>query len=95
MSTPKPLAHFLQLLLDERGLRSKLEEARIPEVAREILGPTVLGRLETIDFHNGELILRCHSPIWRIELRLRAEHIRRRINERFGREIIRAVSVLC
>ncbi|RMF33456.1 MAG: DUF721 domain-containing protein [Chlorobiota bacterium] len=94
MSTPKPLAHYLQILLDERGLRTKLDEARVPEVAREVLGPAVIRRLDMLDFHNGELILRCHSPIWRIELRLRAEHIRHRINERFGREIIRAVSVL-
>ncbi|KXB98332.1 MAG: hypothetical protein AA908_02760 [Chlorobi bacterium NICIL-2] len=94
MNTPKPLAHYLQILLDERGLRSKLDQARLPEVAREILGPTVIRHLDTLDFHNGELILRCHSPIWRIELRLRAEHIRHRLNERFGREIVRAVSVL-
>ncbi|GIV56304.1 MAG: hypothetical protein KatS3mg040_1072 [Candidatus Kapaibacterium sp.] len=94
MNTPKPLAHYLQILLDERGLRIKLDEARVPEVACEILGPAVLRRVEKLDFHNGELILRCHSSIWRIELRLRAEHIRHRINERFGREIVRAVSVL-
>lgn len=94
MSTPKPLAHYLQLLLDERGLRNKLEEARLPEIVRDILGPNVVRRLDTLTFHNGELILRCHSPIWRVELRLRAETIRQTLNEHFGREIVRVVTVL-
>jgi predicted nucleic acid-binding Zn ribbon protein len=90
----RPLSHYLQVLLDERGLRGKLEEARLPELFRQIVGETVWRRIEAVTFQNGELLVHVHSPIWRIELRLRAENIRTKLNERFGHEIVRHISIL-
>lgn len=90
----KPLAHFLWVLLKERGLAVKLEEAQIPEHLRAIVGPAVARKIEAVNFYNGELTIRTTSSIWRIELRLRAESIRTAINERIGRNAVQSIVVL-
>ncbi len=90
----KPLAHFLHILLEERGLREKLDQSRIPEIFRSIVGEAAFRKIESLSFANGELVIRVSSPIWRIELRLRAEKIRQQINSHLGNSLVEKVTVL-
>ncbi|MCS7000557.1 MAG: DUF721 domain-containing protein [Bacteroidota bacterium] len=90
----KPLGHYLQKLLDERGLREKIEDARVPEYLRQVVGEAIWQRIESVSFSNGELIIRTMYPVWRIELRLRAEILRARVNEIIGREHVHRIMVL-
>lgn len=94
MESFKPLSHYLRILLEQRGLGEKLQEAQIPELFRTIVGETVWQKIESLSWSNGELIVRTNSPIWRIELRLRAESIRRKLNQQLGTERITAITIL-
>ncbi|MCX7930687.1 MAG: DUF721 domain-containing protein [Chlorobi bacterium] len=90
----KPLSHFLQTLLTQHGLAEKLQQAQIPELFRQHVGTTVMRRVESVTFHNGELLVKASSALWRIELRMRAENIRRALNQQLGKETIRIVTIL-
>lgn len=90
----KPLAHYLQVLLDERGLRERLDQARIPEIFRSVIGDTAYRKVDSVSFSNGELVVRVHSAIWRIELRLRTDKIRNEINAQLGHPLVERITVI-
>ncbi|GIV54223.1 MAG: hypothetical protein KatS3mg039_0741 [Candidatus Kapaibacterium sp.] len=90
----KPLAYYLQVLLDERGLRQRLDQARIPDVFRSVVGEAAFRKVESLSFSNGELVVRVLSPIWRIELRLRRDKIREQLNEQLGYPLVDTLTIL-
>lgn len=94
MDSFKPLSHYLHILLEQRGLSEKLQEAQIPEFFRKIVGETVWQKIESLSWNNGVIIVRTNSSIWRIELRLRAENIRRQLNHQLGSERITTITIL-
>lgn len=89
----KPLGYYLRLLLEQHGLSDRLLEAEIPERFRALVGEAIARRLESVTFYNGELHIRTTSPIWRLELRLRAETLRKRLNTALGKEVVRSITV--
>ncbi|MCS7176220.1 MAG: DUF721 domain-containing protein [Candidatus Kapabacteria bacterium] len=89
----RSLAEVLQQFLQEQGLQEVLYMARLPKVWAEVVG-TPAARSSTIrSFANGELVVEVAVPAWRMELHMRAEELRRRLNERLGRELVRRLVI--
>ncbi len=56
-------------------------------VAGEEIGKHTVGSA----LHDGELLVYVYSPTWATELSVMAEHLRVRINEELGEELVRSV----
>ncbi len=90
---PQPLSALLQHFLKESGLEEALLLARLPELWAEVVG-TPAARVSTLrHFAAGELIVEVSVPAWRLELQLRCEELRRRLNERLGHELVRKLVI--
>jgi predicted nucleic acid-binding Zn ribbon protein len=87
------LKTLLHQFLRERGLEHKLKELSVPQYWREAVGEQV-DKVSTVKyFENGQLFVQVRAAVWRTELLLRREDIRRKINERCGGEVVREIIV--
>ncbi len=90
---PRPLSELLEQFLREYGLQELVLQARLPEVWAEVVGGPA-ARVSTLrHFAAGELTVEVSSPAWRVELQLRSEELRRRLNDRFGQEVVRKLII--
>lgn len=87
------LSVLLKKFLRERGLEQKLIELSVPQYWREIVGEQVNKVSLVKYFENGQLFVEVRAAVWRTELLLRREDIRRKINERCGGEVVREIIV--
>ncbi len=82
---------ILQQLLKERGLNHRLIEAALPDLWREVVGPAAGRVSEVQQCRYGSLRVEVTASVWRAELLLRKEEIRRKINERIGEEFVKEI----
>lgn len=90
---PQPLSELLQRFLQDSGLQEALLLARLPELWAEVVGGPAARVSKLHRFTAGELIVEVSAPTWRLELQLRCEELRRRLNERLGREMVRKLVI--
>ncbi|MBS1537087.1 MAG: DUF721 domain-containing protein [Bacteroidetes bacterium] len=87
------LSVLLNKFLRERGLEQKMKELSVPQYWRDIVGEQVNKVSVVKYFENGQLFVEVRASVWRSELLLRREDIRRKINERCGGEVVREIIV--
>ncbi len=90
---PRCLEELLQELLQQSGLQTQLRLARLPELWAEVVGAAAARACRLVRFEGGELHVEVLVPAWRVELRLRSEELRRRLNERLGAELVHALRI--
>ncbi len=84
---------LLNQFLRERGLEHKIKELSVPTYWREAVGEQI-DKVSTVKYFNdGQLFVEVRASVWRTELLLRREDIRRKINERCGIELVREIIV--
>lgn len=93
MNEAQSLQELLKQLLTEQGLQQVLDETRVPELWTKYIGELAAKSTRVVRFENGQLLVECTSSVWRMELRLRAEGIRERINEDIGKNIVREIFI--
>ncbi|MFN8362076.1 MAG: DUF721 domain-containing protein [Candidatus Kapaibacterium sp.] len=87
------LKALMHQFLRERGLEHKIKELSVPEYWREAVGEQV-DKVSTVKyFDNGQLYVEVRASVWRTELLLRREDIRRKINDRCGMELVQEIIV--
>ncbi|MDR5682524.1 MAG: DUF721 domain-containing protein [Armatimonadota bacterium] len=87
-----PIADVLRDLAREGTLGAGLEGAKALAAWEAVAGP--LGSLCRVEgFRAGEMLLAARSPAAAQEVSLRREAIRRKINTRLGREVVRSIRV--
>jgi len=91
---PQPLGEVLQELIDQLGLRRKIDEARVVEAWATIAGTTINGVTDKAWVKNGTLYIRVTSAAWRHELHLRRQAWRTRLNHHLDEELVREI-VFC
>ncbi len=86
--TPQPLQQVMQGLIDDLGIRRKLDEVRAVEAWAALAGPQINAVTDSAWVKGGRLYVRIHSSAWRQELHLSRSGWRRRLNEQLGGDYI-------
>jgi predicted nucleic acid-binding Zn ribbon protein len=89
----RSLQAILEQFLRERGLDKKLREHSVPDIWQELIGENAARVSQVRRFEHGQLMVEVHAPVWRTELLLRREEIRKKINERIGQEMVREIII--
>lgn len=88
---PQPLGDVLQGLIDQMGLRRKIDEARVIETWAALAGPTINGVTDKAWVRGGTLYVHLNSAAWRHELHLRRQAWRTRLNDHLGEPLVREI----
>jgi hypothetical protein len=76
--------------LNRRG-GGGLVQARVMDAWAEVAGHSVLAHTTGAHLREGELVIHVDSPVWATELSALSENYRGAVNEKLGKEMVRAV----
>ncbi|MCB0792194.1 MAG: DUF721 domain-containing protein [Flavobacteriales bacterium] len=78
-------------MVDSFGLREKLDEQEVASIWDEVAGGMVARHTKDLSLKRGRLTVTVDSAPLRQELSYLKEQLIDRLNERFGREVVREV----
>ncbi|MFH1052152.1 MAG: DUF721 domain-containing protein [bacterium] len=84
---------LLDKLVETKGWEDKLDEAKLPAIWNDIVGDKIAKHAKTGKFQDGVLTIITESSTWRSELRLRAEELVNKLNEKLGKNIIQSIKL--
>jgi len=90
---PLPMSASVEALLRRMGWTETVEVAAVTARWREVIGDRIADHCEPVSFDDGVLTLRASSTAWATQLTLMSGQVRHRINEEFGREVVRELKV--
>ncbi len=90
---PQRLRELIEQFLTEQGLGEVQVVAQLPQLWSELVGGPAARASRICSFANGELVVEVSVPAWYTELHLRGEELRKRLNERLGRELVRRLVI--
>lgn len=90
-SNTEKLSDLIRGYVEDNHLENKLTEVDIISSWEGLLGKTVAGYTRQLRISNGTLFVNLSSPIVRNELMMMKEEIRKRLNEKAGKEIINQI----
>lgn len=85
---PQRLGDVLDGVIDEMGLRKKLDEARVVEAWEATAGPQVRDVTERAWVKSGRLYVKIQSAAWRQELQMQRGRWKERLNNELGRALV-------
>lgn len=91
---PRPMSDAVETLLSRMGWTEQIEITSVTTRWREVVGEQIADHCEPLGYDDGVLTVKASSTAWATQLRIMSGQIRHRINEEFGREIVREVKVL-
>lgn len=91
---PRAMSEAVESLLRRMGWTEQVEVASVTARWREVIGDQIADHCEPEAFEDGILTLRASSTAWATQLNLMSGQIRHRLNEEFGREIVRELTIL-
>jgi predicted nucleic acid-binding Zn ribbon protein len=91
--TPEPIriGGLVDAVLEQLGLRDRVEEYRVVEAWEEIVGEALAKRVQALRIERGRLVLGVQSSPWLMEMRMREHEIMERIAERVGEGIVKEI----
>jgi predicted nucleic acid-binding Zn ribbon protein len=89
---PKPLGDVLEAVIQDLGLRAKIDEARVVETWATLAGPQINGVTESVWMKGKTLYVKIRSSAWRQELHMKRREWRRRLNSELGREVVEEIN---
>ena len=91
---PAPMSDAVDALLRRMGWNEQIEVSGVTGRWREVVGDQIADHCEPQSFEEGVLTVKADSTAWATQLGIMSGQIRHRINEEFGREIVRELKVL-
>lgn len=88
------MSETVEALLRRMGWTEQIEVSAVTGRWREVVGDQIADRCEPLTFDEGVLTVRASSTAWATQLEIMSGQMRHRINEEFGREIVRELKVL-
>lgn len=87
------LKEAIEGLVDAYGLREKLDESAIASLWDELAGGLVARHTVAVKLRRGRLYLKVDSAPLRQELTFLRDGLITTLNERFGREVVKEITV--
>ncbi len=91
---PAVMSEAVDALLRRMGWTEQIEVSGVTGRWREVVGDQIADHCEPVTFDEGVLTVKASSSAWATQLGIMSGQIRHRINEEFGREIVRELKVL-
>lgn len=91
---PAVMSEAVDALLRRMGWTEQIEVSAVTGRWREVVGDQIADHCEPLTFDQGVLTVRANSTAWATQLGIMSGQIRHRINEEFGRDIVRELKVL-
>jgi predicted nucleic acid-binding Zn ribbon protein len=91
---PRAVGDEMKAVFDRDGWTERVEVASIAARWRDIVGGDIADHGEVMTFDEGTLVIRATSTAWADQLSTMSGHLRQRVNEEVGRDIISEVRVL-
>jgi predicted nucleic acid-binding Zn ribbon protein len=88
---PQRLGDVLDTVIDDLGLRSKIDEARVVEAWEAVAGPQVNGVTENAWVDDGRFFVQVRSAAWRQELQMQRGHWKDRLNDELGGSLVEEI----
>lgn len=86
---PRAMSENVQALLGRMGWTEHIEVASVTARWREVIGDQIADHCEPVSFDDGVLLLRASSSAWATQMQLMSGQVRHRLNEEFGREVVK------
>ena len=86
---PRAMSDNVQALLSRMGWTEHIEVASVTARWREVIGDQIADHCEPVSFDEGALLLRASSSAWATQMQLMSGQVRHRLNEEFGREVVK------
>ena len=86
---PRAMSENVRALLGRMGWTEHIEVASVTARWREVIGDHIADHCEPVTFDEGVLVLRASSSAWATQMQLMSGQVRHRINEEFGREVVK------
>ena len=87
-NTPQRLGDVLSKVIDDMGLRKKMDKARIVEAWASVAGPQVNGVTEEAWVKGKRLFVKIRSSAWRQELQMQRGRWKKRLNDELGGDLV-------
>ena len=88
---PQRLGDVLSKVIEEMGLRPKMDKARIVEAWAQVAGPQVNGVTEEAWVKGERLFVKIRSAAWRQELQMQRGRWRKRLNDELGADLVKKI----
>ncbi|MEM1272094.1 MAG: DUF721 domain-containing protein [Bacteroidota bacterium] len=89
---PQSLADVLNVIIDQMGLRPRMNAAMVVETWAEIAGPQINGVTSKVWYQDGTLYIKLRSAPWRHALHMRRRDWLNRLNKELaGRTAVQEV----
>ena len=89
--SPQSIGSLLGEVLDDRGYRQKIDEARAVDAWPRVAVAGAVRATESAWMRNGVLTVKLRSAAWRHSLHLQREAWRQKLNDHLGREVVREI----
>ncbi len=90
-----PVSEILQNVLQQLGLKKRLQEEEVMKVWSEIVGPFLAAHSEPLQLTHGSIYVRVIQPTIRYELdRVWKSTIIKKFQDRFGARVIRDLKLV-
>lgn len=86
---PRAMSDSVRSLLSRMGWTEHIEVASVTARWREVIGDQIADHCEPVSFDEGTLLLRASSSAWATQMQLMSGQVRHRLNEEFGREVVK------
>ncbi len=86
---PRAMSDNVHALLHRMGWTEHIEVASVTARWREVIGDQIADHCEPVSFDDGTLLLRASSSAWATQMQLMSGQVRHRLNEEFGREVVK------
>jgi predicted nucleic acid-binding Zn ribbon protein len=86
------LKEVLEDLFSGTELPFNPDDARIWQIWEDVVGTAIAGKARPDRIRNGYLRVLASDPIWLQELEFAEESIRRKLNDRLGREAVKKIT---
>lgn len=87
----KSLGDALGDLINQMGIKQKLDETRAIESWYQIAGPTINEVTESVWIERKKLYVKVSSSVWRQELHLQRQAWLQRLNEQAGGNVVQEI----
>ncbi|MCD6449661.1 MAG: DUF721 domain-containing protein [Thermotogaceae bacterium] len=87
------ISKVLETLIERNKKFERLKVFPIVTAWKEIVGEKIAVKAQIHDFRNGELVIICSDPMWRMEIELRKDVLVEKMNRYIGKDVVKRIKI--